>query len=384
MATTFLSQDAAIPDCRTLATAPPLQRPPRDTRLDLLRGWLQLQIFASHATGSFVGAWLITAAWGLSDSSEQFVFLSGFSLASVFVLKSGRGGWRAGVLDLLGRLRRLHLMHLMVFSGFAVMVIAIDLAVFPGEAARTHWTWLLREPWLALPAAAGLVYQPDFMGILPLFLACMALLPAFVWGMRRFGAWALLPPAILYATVQATHLIPPGLGGTEITFNPFAWQFLFLVGAWFGRQALLHGRAIRYHPWFFAAAVAMLAFGIGVRLIEHGLVEGFALDLGLLMDKQHLALPRLLHALSLAYVVAVLVPPRPMTLRSVPAEALAAVGRNSLNIFCLGLFVSYAAATVFRLLPDHGGWLELPLVGGGAAMLLALAWRVERRRAAAA
>lgn len=26
-----------------------LQRPPRDTRLDLLRGWLQLQIFASHA-----------------------------------------------------------------------------------------------------------------------------------------------------------------------------------------------------------------------------------------------------------------------------------------------------------------------------------------------
>ena len=71
-----------------------LQRPPRDTRLDLLRGWLQLQIFASHAQGSFIGAWMISAAWGLSDSSEQFVYLSGFVLGSVFTLKAHRGGWR--------------------------------------------------------------------------------------------------------------------------------------------------------------------------------------------------------------------------------------------------------------------------------------------------
>lgn len=128
----------------------------------------------------------------------------------------------------------------------------------------------------------------------------------------------------------------------------------------------------------------MLAFGIGVRLVEHGLVSGPALDLGRLMDKQHLALPRLLHALALAYVVAVLVPARPMTLRTAPAEALAAVGRNSLNIFCIGLFLSYAAATIFRLHPDHGVWLDFFLVGGGAAVLMALAWHAERRRAAPA
>jgi hypothetical protein len=59
---------------------PPLQTPPRDARLDLIRGCLQLPIFASHAHGSLIGAWLIPSAWGLSDRSEQFVFLSGFSL----------------------------------------------------------------------------------------------------------------------------------------------------------------------------------------------------------------------------------------------------------------------------------------------------------------
>ena len=74
----------------TLSTTRPA--PARDTRLDLLRGWLQLQIFASHAHGSLIGAWLISAAWGFSDSSEQFVYLSGFALGSVFTLKAHRGG----------------------------------------------------------------------------------------------------------------------------------------------------------------------------------------------------------------------------------------------------------------------------------------------------
>src|SRR3954449_7367436 len=103
-----------------------LQRPPRDTRLDLVRGWLQFQIFASHAHGSFIGVWLITSAWGLSDSSEQFVFLSGFALGSVFVLKQARGGFGAAIADLLPRIRRLHATHLVVFSAFAAMVVAVE------------------------------------------------------------------------------------------------------------------------------------------------------------------------------------------------------------------------------------------------------------------
>ena len=62
-------------------------RPPRDTRMDIVRGWLQITIFMSHSFGSFIGGWMIHGAWGLSDSSELFVFLSGFTLGSVFARK---------------------------------------------------------------------------------------------------------------------------------------------------------------------------------------------------------------------------------------------------------------------------------------------------------
>jgi hypothetical protein len=358
-----------------------LQRPPRDTRLDLLRGWLQLQIFASHAHGSLIGAWGISAAWGLSDSSEQFLFLSGFALGSVFVLKEHRSGWRAALLDLLGRVARLYRTHLIVVCGFAALVMATEMACrWPGEAAALGWSWLLQEPWFALPGAATLLYQPAFMGILPIFILSMLTLPVLVHLMERIGPFALLPSLALYAAVQLWGWHLPGLGGTEVEFNPLAWQVLFALGAWFGREALLRGRAIGRHPALLAAAALVLLAGLWVRLVEHGLIAGPPLDLQALMGKQDLALPRVLHALALAYAVVALVPPREMTLQGWLAQALAAAGRNSLNVFCLGLFFSYAVASLFRAFPHAAHWLDLPLVGGGALLLMGIAWMSERRR----
>lgn len=345
-----------------------LQRPPRDTRLDLLRGWLQLQIFASHAHGSLLGAWLITAAWGFSDSSEQFVYLSGFALGSVFTLKAHRGGWRAGAWDLLPRIRRLWATHMVVVCSMAAMVIAMEMAVpLPGEAAWLGWSWLLEAPWFALPGAATLLWQPEGMGILPVFLWSMLLLPGFLWLVERVGAWALLPSLALYAAVQAWGWHLPGLGGTEVAFNPLAWQLLFILGAWFGRRALLRGRAIGPNRWLLGAAGLVLAAGAVGRLAEH--LGG--LDLSVVAAKQDLAPARLLHSLALAYAAVCVWRVRDVALRGALARALAAAGRQSLHVFCVGLFLSYGLAVLFRL---HGWSLGLEaLVILGCLALLAFA-----------
>ena len=91
-----------------MTPAPIPARPARDTRVDIVRGWLQLTIFASHAAGTWIGYWLIHGAWGLSDSSEQFVFLSRLMLGSVFALKTARQGWVTASLDMLVRTWRLY------------------------------------------------------------------------------------------------------------------------------------------------------------------------------------------------------------------------------------------------------------------------------------
>jgi hypothetical protein len=70
-------------------------RQARDTRLDIVRGLLQLCIFASHIDLSWIGNWLLHKAWGFSDSSEQFIFLSGVALAGAFGRILAKSGFAA-------------------------------------------------------------------------------------------------------------------------------------------------------------------------------------------------------------------------------------------------------------------------------------------------
>jgi hypothetical protein len=362
-------------------------RPARDTRLDIVRGWLQLSIFASHASGSWIGAWLIHGTWGLSDSSEQFVFLSGFTLGSVFSRKAARDGFAAAAADLLWRTWRLYRTQLLVFALYGLMVVAAGAALLPGEAARMGWAPLLARPLATLPAVLAMVEQPAFMGILPLFVWCMVLLPGFAAAEARWGDRALALPLALYGAVWALKY-SFGLGWEDaIGFNPLAWQVLFLGGAWLGRRALLHGRALpfraRWAPVVTAGAATVLAAGLMVRLGWHGFVAWpLAAPAEWLVDKKDLAPARLLHALALAWLVAALVPREAGWMHLALSRWLAAIGRHSLQVFCVGLFFSWAASAAFRLLPATP-LLDPLLIGAGCAGLgLFARWR-ERRRAVA-
>ena len=330
-------------------------RPPRDVRLDIVRGWLQLSIFASHAHGSFIGGWLIHAAWGLSDSSELFVFLSGFTLGSVFARRESGGGWRAGTVDLLG------------------------------------WNFLFAHSRRAVPAALVMLYQPADMGILPVFVWCMLLLPGFAVALRRWGGVAMALPVACYAAVWLFGLGLPSLDPDgEIAFNPFAWQILFLGGAWLGRRALLGGQALNLPlpalRVVLAAALAVLAAGLVMRLTWYGFAPWPAPfgELYWIEGKQDLAVPRLAHALALAFVVAALVPRDAAWMHRAVPRAVARIGQYSLEVFCLGLFLSWGATAVFRLLPAQGAGFvaqDVLLTGAGSAALAGFAdWLEHRRR----
>jgi len=55
-------------------------------------------------------------------------------------------------------------------------------------------------------------------------------------------------------------------------------------------------------------------------------------------------------------------------LRGPLARALAAAGRQSLHVFCVGLFLSYGMAVLFRVL-GWSLWLEALVVAGCVALL---------------
>ena len=367
-------------------TVPPFHvpaRPPRDTRMDIVRGWLQLTIFMSHAFGSFIGGWFIHGAWGLSDSSEQFVLLSGFTLGSVFARKAARQGWRAGSADLLRRTLRLYRIHLLVVLLFGVMVTLAGMSRrFPDEAEGLGWGFMLTDPLRAIPAALTILYQPAFMGILPVFIWCMLLLPGFAALAARYGDRALLAAVALYAAAWLVPLWPPSLGpDTGIGFNPFAWQMLYLTGAWLGRRALYHGRALPRWRWGFAVAVPILLLGLALRLSWYGFAPWPALlpEDTLVTGKEGLAPLRVLHALALAWTVSMLLPRDADWMHRSLFRWLAAIGRHSLEVFCLGLFLSWGASAAFRLWPGHW-WLDALLILAGFVALAAFGRMLDHRR----
>jgi hypothetical protein len=70
--------------------------------------------------------------------------------------------------------------------------------------------------------------------------------------------------------------------------------------------------------------------------------------------------------------------------RAVP-RAVARIGQYSLEVFCLGLFLSWGATTVFRLAPGAGvGFVaeDVLLIGAGSAALAGFAAWLDHRRAA--
>ncbi len=341
---------------------------------------MQVSIFISHAFGTAF-AWGIHAAWGVSDSSEQFVLLSGLSLGSVFALKRVRDGFRRAVMDLLGRVRRLYFTHLLVFFAFAVMVFSADVFTpLNGVVMAGGWEWLAQAPWFAVPAAATLLYQPDFMGILPIFVWCMLALPGFVWLLDRFGDKALAAPWGLYAATQVFGLMPPGLGGTFIAFDPFAWQVLFLTGAWLGRRVLLGAAPLPRPWWLVGLAIGVVATGFWVKLGMHGFIPAAPEWLVAQTAKDTLAPLRLAHALSLAWLVSLVVPREARWMHQAVPRALASIGRQSLQVFSLGLFLSWIAAGLFRVLPAQHLLLDLALIPAGVLVLLAFArWREGQR-----
>jgi hypothetical protein len=345
---------------------------------------MQISIFVSHIARTRF-AWGIHASWGLSDSSEQFVFLSGLTLGSVFALKMTRDGFGKARADLLRRTMRLYWTHLAVLCAFAALVLGAEATrLLPGEVERLHWTLLAKRPWVAVPAAAALLYQPDLMGILPVFVCCMLLLPGFLWLAHHAGVWALLPSAALYAAVQAGWLATPAFFENGIAFDPLAWQLLFLLGAWIGHRSLLHGPVVPRSALLLGGAAVVVLFGLWARLVGYSFLPGPTFATAALVHKEVLAPARLLHALSLAYLVAVLVPREAAWMRLPPGWVLACIGRNSLRVFCVGLFLAWVAGTTLRLHSEAAAWLDPLLIATGAASLVLVAWLAERGGARAA
>jgi len=129
-------------------------------------------------------------------------------------------------------------------------------------------------------------------------------------------------------------------------FNPLAWQLIFIVGAWCAvagseqvsrlvRSRLVVGIAI---------AFLMLAFLVVMTWYfprYAALIPKRVQDLMYPIDKHNLDLLRFLHFVALAIVTVHFIPIDWPGLKSRWLRPMILCGQHSLEIFCLGIFLSF-------------------------------------------
>ncbi len=281
----------------------------RDLRLDLFRGiglWL---IFLDHIPFNVV-SWITLRNYGFSDAAEMFVFISGYTAGFVYgpAMREGRSLTATG--RLLKRAWQLYVTHVLLVVIFIAEISYVG-AKFdnPLFAEEFNVFGFLRHPDVILTQALILKFRPPGMDVLPLFIVLVLACPAMLWALLRRPGLTLLGSALLWLLARKFDWNFPSFPGGQWFFNPFAWQLMFVIGAWCaldGAEKL--GRLLR-SPLTLAAAVAYVVFAFLIVMTWHvpqwaHFVPKWLTQVMYPIDKSNLHVLRLVHFLALAAAAA--------------------------------------------------------------------------------
>ncbi len=359
----------------------------RDVRVDIFRGLSLLIIFVDHVAGNALTR-ITPTSMGFSDAAEYFVLLAGFSAALAYGAVIDRRSFVTGSAQVVARVWKLYLAHLGLFV-FTAVAVAFMAVRFGNPLYYEHVSILafFQDPATTLLQTAALVFLPNYLDILPLYIVLLAMLPV-LWMLARIApVVALAASASLYAASWWLELALPNMStGGSWFFNPFAWQLLFTVGMITG-HGMLRGVTLPRSPWLTAIAVSIMLFGL-VSAAPWAVIAGFEGlilpdDWRLDLDKTNLSLWRLAHALSLAYLVAAHVPRTAAWLGSAGARLLEQAGRHSLPLFCFGVILSLLGTFAFTEI-GRGPLMQVAVNVTGIVLLLGTAQMLEWYRRAVA
>jgi hypothetical protein len=364
----------------------------RDRRLDFFRGLGLLFIFVNHIPDNAF-SFLTLSNFLFCDAAEIFVFLSGYAAAVVFGARAGAEGNLYAMTQILARVWTLYVAHIFLFVIYTAQVAwtaqSFDNPLFIEEMQIAAF---LDRPHVAILQALLLVHQPLFMNILPLYIVLLIGLALALPLIPRGGRAMLALSALVYAAVPFFGWNLPAFPEGAWFFNPFAWQFLFVIGAVCGWRAGVANDPIAVPEWLFSVSVLFLAVTIPIRTwVTLGyyfdvVPPAFAQIVFQFADKTNQGPLRLLSLLALAIVVVRLVPRGSPWMEARWARAVERCGVNSLPIFCIGIFLSVAG---HALLVEYGSTLanQAIVTATGAFLLLVLAkffsWYKGRGRAKA-
>jgi hypothetical protein len=216
---------------------------------------------------------------------------------------------------------------------------------------------------------------------LPLYLVLFAAFPLIYFGLRRNLWLALITSATLWAAANLNPNLnlPNWINHGQWFFNPFAWQFLFTIGAAFALPVATDKRPLRRVDWIAWLCVAYLTFAFleSASWTDWNLPDLRPIAL-ITPDKTVLAPLRLLDVLSLVYLALSSDRLRMLASRRI-FRPLEICGRHSLEVFAVGCIAALLGRLLFR---TYGAGIEIQTAINvvGIAMMYVVGLWLEKRR----
>jgi len=361
----------------------------RDLRLDLFRGIALWLIFLDHIPSNVV-SWITIRNYGFSDATEIFVFISGYTAAFVYGRSMMINGFIVAAARVLKRAWQIYVAHVFLFAIYLAEIAYVshsfDNPLYSEEMGVLNF---LSNPDVTIVQALLLKFKPVNMDVLPLYIVLLLWFAPILWLLLRSPSLGLIVSAAIYSMSWLFNWNFPAYPNGYWVFNPFAWQLLFVFGAWCalgGAQRL--GRWIHSRITVALATIyVVLAFLIALTWYLPSLgafVPKFVGDAIYPIDKTNLDVLRVLHFLSLAVITIYFVSRDWPALKSAWARPAILCGQHSLEIFCFGVFLSFAGHFVFTEVSNRVFMHIIVSVSGILIMIAAAAlisWyrRVERQ-----
>jgi hypothetical protein len=331
-----------------------------DPRSSLLFGFAAWFLFLDHVPHNAVSA-LTLRNFGFSGATDLFVFVGGYTAAIHYGKMALERGFVVAATRIFRRVWQLYAAHVVLF------VIYIDLIGYVARKSRApeiihefNVAGILGHTIKTLIYGLMLQAKPLNLDVLQLFIALMAFLPIVLFGMLRRPNLTAAGSIALYLAAREFDWNLASFPDGRWYFNPFSWQLLFVLGAWFALTGAKQMRAIRILQELSILRILALLYVLFALIVTvagnlpqlGGVVPDALLHLFLPNEKENLAPYRVLHFLALAFLFSFAVPRNWRGFRSPVLQPVIKCGNEWLPVFCTGVFLSFAAHLVLITGPN--------------------------------
>ncbi len=325
----------------------------RLVELDFFRGLVLLIIVVDHIGGSILSRFTLHA-YALCDAAEVFVFLGGFATATAYTALAERRTEAVARHRFFKRSFELYRAFL-VTAALMLLVSAVltALRIDAPNLATTDLDDLLNTPATVFGDLLLFRRQPYLASVLPMYAFFALSVPA-VLPLARSKPWLLLAGSVaLWALAPAVAGWLPIEDGTQWSFNPFAWQLMFVFGVIARCQPVYQRVSAHRFGWIVTTlAVGVVAAGAYYKLF----IESSPFDSSV---KQNLSWLRVANFVAIAWLVAHLIRAGAAKKLALRLPWIGQIGRKGLLCFIAGTVISLVVDSLLYVATS--GYLDVPL-----------------------